>query len=201
MSIFRKKVYFPQFLSDMITHQMEFLEKNFHKLIVLADESQVLTDAQNKDFYGKAHELIILDIIVGCNLHFHRETSSEQVGEAVSIVYGKYLLEYKKTPMELADAKMQRLMGLLELLDRAEEKDHKYDEYAKKIGYERPYRIDNDIAKVKYYVCNAFCDYCVGEDVKSENWQGRRFAAFKFAKAVVLSDVVGTYLKEVKVAF
>jgi hypothetical protein len=201
MPIFKKKVYFPQFLSDVISYQMDFLEKNFDRLIDLADESKVLTDAQRKDFFDKAHELIILDIIVSCNLHFNRKVSSEEMGEVVSIVYGKYLLEYKKIPMELADEKMQRLMGLLELLDKAEEKDQKHDEYAKEIGYERPCKIGNNIDKVKYYVCTAFCDHCVGEDIKSENWQGRQLAALKFSKAVVLSDVVSMYLKNVKVTF
>lgn len=38
MSIFKKKIDFSQFLADLISVQFEFLEKNFDKLIILADE-------------------------------------------------------------------------------------------------------------------------------------------------------------------
>lgn len=201
MSIFKKKIYFPQFLADLIDNQMDFLEKNFNKLIVMADESGVLTDNQKKEFLDKAHELIIADIVMSCKQHFYKKISSEEVGEAVSIVYGKYLLEHKKIPMELADTKMRKLMELLELINKAEEKSQERDEHYKKIGYNPSHRIDNDIDKMKFYLCQAFRDYCVGEDMKSENWEGRQFAAFKFARGSVQADVVTHALKHYAVTF
>ena len=201
MSIFKKKINFPQFLFEVIKFQIDFLEEHFDKLIVLADELKVLTNAQKKDFFDKAHELVVVNILMGCNIHFSKKQQGEEAGEAVSIVYGKYLWEHKKLPMESVDTKMQKVMELFELWGKAEEKEQKRDEHAKEIGYKRSYEINNYRDKMKLYLCQAFCDYCVGEDVKSENWKGRHFAAFKFAKAIVLSDIVGRYLKEVKVTF
>jgi len=102
MSIFKKKIYFPQFLADLINNQMDFLEMNFNKLIVMADEFRVLTDIQKEEFLDKAHELIIADIVMGCSQCFYKKISSEEVGEAVSIIYGKYLTEFKKVSKTLA---------------------------------------------------------------------------------------------------
>jgi len=201
MSIFKKKIYFPQFLADLLTHQMDFLEKNFDKLIVMADEPGVLTDNQKKEFLDKAHELIIADIVMGCELHFHKEISGEEVGEAVSIIYGKYLTEYKTVSKTLALKKIEKVIKLLELISKEEEKAQEHDEHTKKIGYSRPYRIVNDIDKMKFYLCQAFCDYCVGEDKKSENWEGRKFTAFKFARGFVQADVVTNALKHCSVTF
>jgi hypothetical protein len=201
MSIFKKKISFPQFLVDLVTYQMDFFEKNFDKLIAMADESHVLTDNQKAEFLDKAHELIIVDIVISCSLHFYKKISSKEVGEAVSIVYGKYLIEYKKISRILALKKIEKVMELFELCEKADEKAQKHDEYAKKTGYNPPYRIDNYIDKMKLYLCQGFCDYCVGEDMKSENWEGRHFAAFKFARAFVQADIVTHVLKDCSVTF
>lgn len=201
MSIFKKEIAFGQYLFDLITYQVDFLEKNFDKLIIVADESKILTDRQKEDFLDKAHELLIVDIIMGCNLHFHKDHTSEEIGEDVSIVYAKYLTEYQKLSETLAEKKLEKVIKLLALWCKAGEQAQERDVHYKKMEYISPDRIESGIDKMKLYLCNAFCDYSVGEDEESEDWQGRQFAAFKFAKAFVLSDIVGTYLKKVKVTF
>ena len=105
MSTFKNKIDFGQFLADLITHQCDFLENNFNKLVTLADEFKVLTDKDKEEFLDKAHELIIVDILMSCNQNFCKDLSSEEVGEAVSIVYAQYLTEYKKIPKTLAGKK------------------------------------------------------------------------------------------------
>jgi hypothetical protein len=201
MSIFKKKIYFPQFLADLINNQMDFLEMNFNNLIVMADEFRVLTDNQKEEFLDKAHELIIADIVMSCSQYFYKKMSSEEVGEAVSIIYGKYLTEFKKVSKTLALKKIEKVIELLEHISKAEEKAQEHDEYDKKIGYNPPYRIDNDIDKMKLYLCQAFRDYCVGEDVKSENFEAKHFAVFKFATAIVKGNVVAHALKQYAVIF
>ena len=196
MSIFKKEIAFGQFLFDLITYEADFLEKNFDKLIAVADESKILTDRQKEEFLYKAHELLIVDIIMGCNLHFHKEQTSEEIGESVSVVYTKYLTEYQKVSEMLAEQKLEKVIKLLALWCKAGEQAHERDKHYKKNGPILPYGIESDINKIQLYLCYAFCDY---EDIKSENWEGRQCAAFKFAKAFVLSDIVGTYLKKVKV--
>lgn len=201
MSIFKEKIAFSQFLGDLIYFQFDFLENNFDKLIVLADESKVLKDNQKEEFLDKAHELIIADIIMGCGQHFYKKISSEEVGRAGSIVYGQYLTEYKKVSKTLAETKIGQVSEFLGMICKAEEKAQKRDEYNKKINYSPPYRIDNDIDKMKLHLCQAFRDYCLGENMKSENSESRGFAAFKFAMAFVKADVVANALKHCSVTF
>jgi len=200
MSIFKKEIAFGQFLFDLIAYQVDFLEKNADKLIMAADESTILTDRQKEEFIDKAHELLIVDIIMGCNLHFHKEQTSEEIGEGVSIVYTKYLTEYQKVSETLAEQKLEKVIKLLALWCKAGEQAHERDEHYKNNGPILRDGIESDIDKIQLYLCYAFCDYCVGEDMKSENWEGVQCAAFKFAKVFVINDIVGTYLKKVKVS-
>jgi hypothetical protein len=50
MSILKKKIDFNQFLADLITFQCDFLEGNFDKLIILADEFNVLMEKDKQEF-------------------------------------------------------------------------------------------------------------------------------------------------------
>jgi hypothetical protein len=201
MSIFKKETVFDQFLFDLIIYQMDFLEKNFDELLIVADESKILTDEQKEEFLDKAHELLIVDIIMGCNLHFHEEYTSEEIGEDVSIVYARYLTEYQKLSETLAEKKLEKVIKFLALWCKAGEQAQEQGEHYKEMDRILPHGIGSDIDIMKLYLCHAFCDYSVGEDEKSEDWQDRQFAAFKFARAFVLRDIVGTYLREVKVTF
>jgi hypothetical protein len=198
MSIF-KKIDFSQFLADLITFQCDFLENNFNKLVVLADEFKVLTEKDKEEFLDKAHELIIVDILMSCNQHFYKTLSSEEVGEAVSIVYAKYLTEYKKISKTLAEKKLERAMELFDLVCKAEEETQKRDKHYKEIGYKSYPKIGSDVDKQKFYLSSGFASYCVGHDIKSENWEGKNFAAFKLAKGFVKADIVKTMLKEFKI--
>lgn len=201
MSIFKKETTFGQFLFDLITYQMDFLEKNFNKLLIVADESKILTDEQKEEFLDKVHELLIVDIIMGCNLHFHEEYTSEEIGEDVSIVYAKYLTEYQTLSETLAEEKLEKVIKLLALWCKAGEQAQEQGERYKEMDCILPDGIESSIDKMKQYLCTAFCDYCVEEDIRSENWQDRQCVAFKFAKMFILSDIVGTYLKKVSVTF
>lgn len=201
MSILKKRIGFSQFLADLITSQFDFLENNFDKLIVLADEFKVLTEKEKEEFLDKAHELIIVDILMSCYQHFHKKLSSKEVGEAVSVVYAKYLTEYKKIPKTLAEQKLEKVMELFHLICKAEEETQERQEHCKKIGYKSYSKIGSNIDKQKFYFCSAFSSYCVGEDIKSENWEGRHFAAFKLAKGFVKGNIVAHALKHYAITF
>lgn len=201
MSIFKKKIDFSQFLADLITFQCDFLENNFNKLVVLSDEFKVLTEKDKEEFLDKAHELIVADIFMSCNQYFYHNLSSEEIGKVVGAVYGQYLTEHKKVPESLARKKVDNVVKLFEFADKAEEDIQERDEYYKKTGY-KPYpKINNDIDKQKFYLCRGFSKYCAGEDIKSENWEGKNFAAFKLAKGFVKSHIVKTALKEFKIVW
>lgn len=201
MFIFKKKIDLSQFLSELITFQFDFLEKNFDKIIVLADELKALTEKDRDEFLEKLHELIIVDILISCSQHFYKNLSSEEVGEAVSIIYADYLTKYKNISKTLAEQKLEKVMKLFDLVCKAEEDIKKRDEHYKKIGY-KPYpKINNDMNKQKFYLCSGFSEYCAGEDIKSENWEGKHFSSFKLAKGFVKGDIVGNALKHYTVTF
>lgn len=201
MSIFKKRIGFSQFIADLITYQFDFLENNFEKLIVLTDEFKVLTEKEMEEFLDKAHELIIVDILMSCYQQFHKKLSSEEVGEAVSIVYAKYLTEYKKIPKTLEKQKLEKVMELFNLVCKAEEETQERHKRYKKIGHQSYPKIGSDIDKQKFYLCKAFSSYCVGTDIKSENWEGRHFAAFKLAKGFVKGNIVAHALKNYTITF
>jgi hypothetical protein len=171
------------------------------ELVVLADEFKVLTEKDKEKFLDKAHQLIIVDIMMSCYQHFYKNLSSEEVGKAVSTVYAGYLTEYKKISKTLAEGKLQKAMKLFELVCKAEEDNQKRDEHYKKIGYKSYPKIDNDIDKQKFYLCSGFAEYCAGEDMKAENWEGKSFAALKLAKGFVKADIVANLLRHCTVTF
>jgi len=201
MGLFKQKIDFGQFLADLISFQYDFLENNFNKLVVLADEFKVLTEKDKEDFFDKAHELIIVDILMSCNQYFYKKISSEEVGKAVSIIYAKYLIEHKKISRATAENKLEKVMKLFELVCDAEEAAQKLGEASKEIGYKSPYKIDNELDKQKFYLCDGFSNYCAGDDIKSENWEGKHFSAFKIAKGFVNGDIVTNSLKHYNVIF
>lgn len=200
MSFFKKKIDFVQFLADVITFQCDFLENNFNKMVVLADEYKVLTEKAKKEFFDKAHELLIVDILLSCGQHFNNNLSSEEAGEAVNIVYRGYLTEYKISPKEEVEKKLDSVMKLVDFVIKAEEDAQRLKKWSQEIGYES-HGFKDEVEKQKFYLCQGFCDYCVGKDMKSENWEGKNFAAFKFAKAFVKADILGIMLKEYKIKF
>jgi hypothetical protein len=201
MGLFKQKIDFSQFLADLISFQYDFLENNFNKLVVLADEFKVLTEKDKEDFFDKAQELIIVNILMSCNQRFYKNLSSEEIAYAIGRVYGQFLTEHRRIQEATAERKIQKVMELCELADKAEKDIQNQHEEYEKIGYTSYPKIDNDVDKQKFYLCNAFSNYCAGEDVKSENWEGRHFAAFKMAKGFVKWNIVDNSLKHCAIIF
>ncbi|MDD4412203.1 MAG: hypothetical protein PHR00_00965 [Patescibacteria group bacterium] len=198
MSLFKQKIYYGQFILDIIKFQFDFLENSFSKLIVLADELNVLGEKDKEDYFDKAQELVVVDILFGCCRCFNENLSSENVGQVVSMIYGKYLTECKQASKTLAEDRVKRV---LKLVCAMEDEMQKQDNQNRRLGYKHPYEIQDEVEKQKFYLCRAFSNYCVGNDVKIKNWEGKNFAAFKFAKSFILADVVKTMLKEFRIIF
>lgn len=201
MSVFKKKVYFPQFVAELITSQFGFLERNFANLIVLADESEVLTDSQKREFFDKTRELIIADIMMACQKYLCGRISNEEIGAVVGAVYGRYLTEYKRIAQTTAQQETNKVSEFLDLICRVEDEAKERHEHHEKIGYAQLHRIDNDIDKARLHLCQAFSKYCAGGNARSENREGSAFAAFKLATAFVQGDVVGHALEHCSVSF
>lgn len=159
-----------------------------------------MTEQEKEWVLDKVYELIIADIIVSCNQHFCRKLSSEEVAEAVSIVYGKYLLEYKKMPKTIAETKLKKVLEFLELVCDTEEDTQEQDANYRN-GYKYASEIKTDADRQKLHLCCAFADYCASDNIKSENWEGKHFAAFKLAKGLVKADIVANSLKRCTITF
>jgi len=198
---FKETIDFRQFVAELITLQLDFLEKSFNKLIELADESKVLTEKDKEDFLDKAPSLAIVDITLQSTIRFRRYLTSEEAGEAVSIVYAKYLTEYREIPRTVAEGQLEQVIRLMELVGKAEEDVRKRNEYYRETGVKSFPKINSHVDKERFYLCTAFAEYFAGEDVKSESWLARRFAAFKFAKALTKADILAAALKHYKVTF
>lgn len=188
MVFFKKKVDAVQFLADLIFSQFDFLESNFTQLADLADEFNVLTEVDREELFNKASELVIVDIVMSCNQNFYDSISSEEAGKAVGTMYRRYLTEYKKAPELLVGEKLSSVMRLFELVGKVEESN-----------FESPREFENEIESQKFYLCSGFRNYYVEENIKSENWEGKGFAAFKFAKAIVKADIVRVMMKDYNV--
>ncbi len=199
MSIFKKKIDFGQFLADIIKFQFEFLENNFNEMIVLVDEFGVLSEKDKDEYAAKTYDLLIADIFMSCNQQFYKKLSSEEIGQAVSAVYLRYMIDFLKLSERVAEGKVNDSLKVIKLAVKAEDDTQRQKEKNLEVGYKSAYEIDNEIDKQKFYLCRGFSSYCAGDNMKSENWEGKNFAAFKLAKGIIKTDIVSLMLKDFKI--
>jgi len=201
MSLFKQKIDFNQFLANLIAFQFDFLKNNFNKLVVLADEFKVLTEKDKEELLDKTHELMIADIFISCGQHFHHKLPSEEIGKVIGAIFGQYLIKHNRVAESLATKRIDNIEKLFKLVDKTEVETQKRHEEYEKIGQPIYPKIKDETEKQKFYLCSGFGKYYAGEDIKSENWEGKKFAAFKLAKAFVINDVVGQSLKHYSIIF
>ena len=201
MALFRQRIQFPQFIADLITCQFDFLASNFDKLIVLADESHALGETDRQEIFEKTHALIVVNILLRCTQYFSNTLSSEAAGEAVSMVYGKYLTEYRNVPKAVAEQKMGKVLLLLDLVSKAEVDVHARNADYRNIADASFPSIVGDVNKQQFYLCSAFAAYCAGDSLRDAGWESKRFAAFRLAKGIVGGDIVGNARGRYRVIF
>ncbi len=199
MSIFKKKIDFGQFVANLISFQLDFIENNFDKMAVLADEFKVLTESDKKDLYEKLHTLSVADILLECHINLSNKVSPQEINNFIAVMYRRCLVEYKHMQEKEAIDKAKRVLDLIDCMEEARKDPDQTRERASKKGYEINGVSEHD--EQKYLLCNGFSDYFAGKDIKSENWEGKHFAAFKMAKALVKADIVRNMLKETTVVW
>jgi hypothetical protein len=198
---FRKRTSFPQFVADLISFQCEFLAGNFDKLIAMADELKILTTQDKDNFFHKAHALLMVNLLMSCRQHFSAHISQEEVGKGVGFLYEKYLTEVKRQPKAEVDGKMEDVLALIDLVSRAEESYCRRQAHCRDSGDTSVPKIDDPVKAAQLHLCQGFAEYCAGPDMKTDVWQGRRFAAFKLAMGLVAGDIVGNALAQYRVTF
>lgn len=185
MSFFKKKITLSQLIADSIFNSIHFYDSNSDKLISMSDELKVLDRNDMEELKELGYALIIADLQISCAVNFNDKISNEKIGEAIGFLYGKYLKEIKKITDEEIDKKMETFLKLLTLLETNEENDN--------VGF------DKVSDSLKLLLCTSFAKLYSGDNLKDKKAEGKNFAAFKLAKAIVKADLVGTMLKDFKV--
>ena len=186
MAFFKQKIDFGQFVGEAISNSIKSYDANADKWIPMADESNVLNDAEKAELKELGYSLVIADLIVSCGIHFKNKVSSEAISYAVSFLYMRFLKEVKQLTEN--DIEKQKV-ALEKLINKATEQSEKI--------YEKHNLSADDNLKVA--LASAFAELYAGDDYRSEKAEDKRFAAFKFAKGIVKVDLVGLMLKEYKV--
>jgi len=199
MSLFKKKIKFAQFVADEMKYQFDFIEKNFDKFIELDDEYKALTLKDKEEIHSLVDVLILADLFVGCSIHLSSRIASSDIGDIIGEIYiSKYLNEYKKIGMKEIDEKNNKMLDFFDFfLNYREQREKDIEERKKSGGH--PVEIKNDAEKMQADLCVAFAEYYtdkIASNQQKETKQGRNFAAFKFAMAIVKTDLIGTSLRE-----
>lgn len=181
-----------------MVYQFNFVEQNFDKFIDLDDEYRVLTAKNKKDLRYIVDILILADLNVSCNIHLSNKITNHDIGYVVGSTYVKFLSEYKKIDIKVAENRGKKCIEFFEFFEDFQERNKKEMEERKRAGG-HPVEIKNEAERIQADLCSAFAEYYTNRILSThqkETEQGKHFAAFKFAMALVKADLVKTMLKE-----
>jgi len=182
--LFKKSIEFSQFIADAIFNSMNFYDSNFEKMIVMADEFNVLNNRDKGELKDFGYALIIADLIISGSMHFNGRVTSEEMGRVVGFLYVKFLKEARLLNEKEIEKKTNNIGNLLTALEESEG---------------NPVNGNNTENDPKFLLCSTFSKLYSGDNLKDEKVRGKGFAAFKLAKAVVKSDLIKIMLKEFRV--
>ena len=181
MAFFKKSIDFGQFIGDAIFNSVNFYDVNSEKLIPMADEFKVLDKDDMAELKELGYSLIIADLMISCQVNFSGKTSNEETGKAIGFLYTRFLNEVKHLDENEIKRKTDTLGKLLGAVEANEKKPNNTEE------------------ELKLLLCSTFAELYSGENLKDKKVEGKRFAAFKLAKAIVKADIIKTMLKEFKI--
>jgi len=181
MVFLKKSIDFGQFVGDAIFNSVNFYDANSEKLIPMADEFKVLDKDDAAELKELGYSLIIADLMISCQVNFSGKISNEETGKAVGFLYTRFLNEVKHLDENEIKRKANTLGKLLGAVEANEKKPNNTEE------------------ELKLLLCSTFAELYSGENLKDKKVEGKRFAAFKLAKAIVKADIIKTMLKEFKI--
>jgi len=180
MTLFKKSIDFGQFIADAIFNSVNFYDSNSEKLISMADEFKVLDRGDVEELKDFGYALIVADLMISCQINLGYKISDEKIGETIGFLYVKFLNEVKHFNNDKIKRKIDTFEKLLSAVEANEKKN-------------------NTEESLKLLLCSTFAELYSGSNLKDEKVEGKRFAAFKLAKAVVKADMIRTMLKEFKI--
>lgn len=183
MSLFKKNITVGQFVADAINNSISFYESNIEKMVELSDEYKVMGEKDKKELKEFGYALIIADLMLSGQINFGDKISNEEFGKLVAFIYVKFLNEVKGLEKNEIEKRTDSLEKLLDALESGED------------------RADGTADGLRFLLCSVFSELYSAGDLKDQKIQGKRFAAFKMAKAVVKTDLINIMLKEFKIDF
>lgn len=190
MAFFKKNIDFGQFVGDAILGSVNFYETNADKLIAMADELKVLEENDMTELKELGYSLVIADLMTSCQINLNNKVSNEEIGEAFSFLYARFLGEVKHLTKKEIEPRMQTLIKLI-------------GESEKNGDSPMSDRIKNSSAseeeKFQILLCSTFAQMYSGENLRDKKVEGKKFVAFKLAKAFVKANLIKTILKDFKI--
>jgi len=188
MTIFKKKITFPQFIADVIFSEFDQFDKYIDEWISMADEFKVLQHEDKEELKELGNALVVADVLTSSLIHFKERITEEDNGRIVATLYIKYMKEAKKYPDQVCEKNRNILAKLLDECNNFDAQDVK--------------DIKGEDNQSKFALCGAFAKIFVGKtSLLNEVGKGKSFAAFKLAKCLVKADYLAGMLKEYKVIF
>ena len=184
-SLLREKISAEQFIADVIQNSISVYEKNIHRIIGLCDESNILKDTDKEYLKRNIDILIIVGTIINTVIYFKKHISAENAAEFITILYGKYLKEYKKYDDKYINDKLLIIGKILDGFENIDES--------------RLSKIKNEDDKLRFICCKSFSNMYAGSDLKNQYTEYKNLVAFKLAKNVLRNSLIGHMLKKYKI--
>lgn len=183
MALFKKSISLSQFAADAVNNSISFYESNSDRMIDMSDEYKVMTEKDKEELKEFGYALIVADLMLSGQIHFGDKVSNEEFGKLAGFIYVKFLKEVKNLTEKEIEKRTDALEKLLGSLESSED------------------RADGTADGLRFLLCSIFSELYAEGDIKDQKVQGKRFAAFKMAKAIVKTDLIKIMLKELKVDF
>lgn len=194
--MFKEKIQFNQYISMTLQQTLHFLEEHYASLLPLADEYKVVDKKITDELYEKLQLFMVAHIVVECHIMLSRKLSAAEVSEIVTRVYCGYLMAEKNVAEADVELHVSPLMRLWNEFDKEMLRQQETDEYNKSIGRTVKIQMNSD-DQYRFHLCHAFSKWCKGDDSKTA--EGREFAAFKLAKAIVKNNLPVALVKGYKI--
>lgn len=174
MFLFKKKIEFHQFIANAVFNSVNSYDSNFDKMVVLADEFNVLTAKDKDKLRDFGYSLIMVDLIISGTVLFNGDITNEELSREIGLIYVKFLNEVKHLNENEIQQKVDDAMKLINATESAE-------------GSE------NDL---KFLLCSKFAELYSGNKFTDEKIRQKNFAVMKLANALVKADILKLMSKE-----
>lgn len=192
MALFKKKINIDGFLGMLLVYGFKLFEREFDFLMTAVDEKKILSKDDKDRLKELSGALVVVNLIVGKDIHFNDKISHDEFSERAGKVYINFLEDVKTLDRREIDIKVDQVAELIKIWKTLSEKQINNNSWEPEKYSLYPINSVDDMEK--FTLCYAFADMYSIEKEKN-------ISAFKFAKYFVKNDMMGEFLKEFNVIF